>query len=86
MTTSYTEVVQTTSDFHDQVSKALLGIAEGIFDNPAAFDAANDVFNLDAGRRENLVQKFIFDRQLALFGLLFGLISDHTKGFITLKR
>ena len=41
------KVVQTTSNLHDLVIKTRPMITKRVFNNPAAFDATNDVFNRD---------------------------------------
>jgi hypothetical protein len=53
--------MQAASNLHDQVRNAFLGEAQNIFDDATAFDAGDNVFDLDARRRENPIEEFVTD-------------------------
>lgn len=74
MTAGNPEVMQAASNLHDQVRNAFLGEAQNIFDDATAFDAGDNMFDLNARRRENPIEEFVTDAQrLALrFFLVAG--------------
>src|SRR5207249_1510959 len=45
VTTTDAEIVQSASNLHDQISHAICGQAQDIFDNPTAFDPGKHVFH-----------------------------------------
>jgi hypothetical protein len=53
--------MQAASNLHDQVGNAFLGEAQNIFDDATAFDTGDNVFDLDARRRENPIEEFVTD-------------------------
>jgi hypothetical protein len=63
--------MQAASNLHDQVRNAFLGEAQNIFDNATAFDAGDNVFDLDARRRENPIEEFVTDTQCLAFRFFF---------------
>ena len=77
--------MQATSNIHHQIIKACLGVAEDVFDNPTAFDTANDMFHDDAYAVHNSVEESVCQRQLLTAGLLARLKGNHPFGFIALK-
>jgi len=74
------EIVQAAGDLHDQIGNACFGQAQDIFDNPAAFDAGNRVFNHDPRTRENRVEELLAHAQLFAFGLFFGCVVSVASG------
>lgn len=43
--TSNAQVMQSASDFHDQIRKAVFVVAKGIFDNSATLNASQGMLN-----------------------------------------
>ena len=72
MTAGNPEVMQAASNLHDQVRNAFLGEAQNIFDEATAFDAGDNVLDLNARRRENPIEEFITDAQRLAFRFFFG--------------
>lgn len=66
------KVMQSTSDLHDHVGEANLGVAEGILKYPTTLDASNGMFDVDASTGEDPVQPFVNSTQFLAFGLFFG--------------
>jgi hypothetical protein len=64
--------VQTTSDLHYAIRNAFFRKAQKIFDDPAAFDAADDVFDLNTDGRKNAIEPFVADTQFFAFRLFWG--------------
>lgn len=42
---SNAQVMQSASDFHDQIRKAVFAVAKGVFDNAATLNASNRMLN-----------------------------------------
>lgn len=64
--------MQAASNLHDQVRNAFLGEAQNIFDDATAFDAGDNMFDLDTRRRENTIEEFVTDTQRLAFRFFFG--------------
>lgn len=82
---SNAQVMQGTSDFHDQIREVVFAVAKGVFDNSATLNTSNCMFNANPKTRNDTVQKAIFDGSLLAFWLFFRLVSNDRFGFITLK-
>lgn len=72
--------MQTTSDLHDAIRNALFGEAQNIFDNPAAFDAADDVFDFHPDGGKNAIEPFLADTQCFASRLFFGCLVRTPSG------
>lgn len=59
MTIGNTEIVQATSNFHDQVGETIFEITERILNNATPFNTGNDMFNLDSETSNDPIQKDI---------------------------
>jgi hypothetical protein len=59
MTASHPQVVQTTGNFHSHIRETLFKIAEGILENATAFNASNDMFNLNPETSNDAIEKEI---------------------------
>ena len=59
--------MQAASNLHDQVRNAFLGETQNIFDDTTAFDAGDNMFDLDTRRRENTIEEFVTDTQRLAF-------------------
>ena len=66
--------MQAASDLHYAIRNALFGEAQNIFDNAAALDASDGMFNHHASGGENPIEHFVADTQLFPFGLLLGCV------------
>src|SRR6266516_4562434 len=55
--------MQSTADFHDQITDACLSQAAGVVNNATAFDAAVDVLNTHAAAGETPIRGFLGARQ-----------------------
>lgn len=64
--------MQTASDLHYTIRNALFREAQNIFDNPAAFDPADDVFDFNPDGRKNVIEPFVADTQFFAARLFFG--------------
>ena len=56
---SHTQVVQATSQEHNQIIEICLPIAEHILNNSAAFDACDDILCNNTSRGNALIGEFI---------------------------
>ena len=72
MTASYTQVMQSTSNFHDQVRETFFGVTECILDNSTSLNTGNHMLDLNPETRNDTIQKNIFSRQLFASRLFFG--------------
>ena len=59
MTTTDAEIVQSASNLHDQISHAICGQAQDIFDNPTAFDPGKHVFHDHTRTGEQVIEELI---------------------------
>lgn len=64
--------MQAARDLHQTIRNACFGEAQNIFDNPAALDACDGMFDHYARRRENPIERFVAHTQLFPFGLFLG--------------
>lgn len=64
MTTGDTQIVKTTSNFHDAVRKARFGVAAGLLDDATAFHTGDDMLDANATARNDAIEKDILDSQL----------------------
>lgn len=85
MPKGHAQIVQGTGDFHNPIRKADLGVSQHIFDNPAALDPANAVFDNDAYRGEKPIEKLVGQVQWLAGRLLLGLLNPHSRRRIPLK-
>jgi hypothetical protein len=76
--------MQAASNLHDQVRNAFLGEAQNIFDNATAFDAGDNMFDLNARGRENPIEEFVTDTQRLAFRV-FWLPGDDPFRLVALK-
>jgi hypothetical protein len=60
MTTSYTQVMQPTSNFHDPVRKTIFGVTKSTLDNATPLDTSNHMLDLNPETRNDAIQKNIF--------------------------
>jgi len=60
-------------------------VTKDVFDNVAAFDATNDIFDRNPKRSNYRVEEAVCGCQLTPTGFLFGLIGDDACGFVALK-
>jgi len=67
-----TQVMQATSNHHDQIRKISFRISQNIFDDPRALDTSNRMFHFDANFRYLAIALFFFAGQLFLARLFFG--------------
>lgn len=58
-----TNMMQCAADFHEQIAHAILPQADGVFDDPAACDAADHVFDHNPAPGNRLVCGFLRIRQ-----------------------
>lgn len=72
--------MQTASNLHDQIGNACCGQAQDIFDNPAAFDPRDRVFDDHSRAGEDRVEKLLADAQLFAFRLFFGCLFSVASG------
>jgi hypothetical protein len=56
--------MQTTADFHHHVAKTIFPQSDGIFDNPTAFNAADNVFGHNPAPRHSAIVRFLLRREL----------------------
>jgi hypothetical protein len=59
MTASYTQIMQATSNFHNQVRKTLFSVAECVLDNSTALNTGNHMLDLNPESRNDAIQKNI---------------------------
>ncbi len=57
MTRGNPEIVQATSDFHDQVGETIFEITERILNNATPFNTSNDMLNLDSETGNDPIKK-----------------------------
>jgi hypothetical protein len=67
-----TQIVQATGDLHHSVRDTWCGQPQDIFDNPAPFDASNDVFDDHARAGKDAIEKPLTDAQFPALGLFLG--------------
>ena len=72
MPTIDAEIVQATGNLHDEISNALGGQAQDIFDNPTPFHPGNDIFYDDACTGDEVIEELVSQAQLLAFGFFFG--------------
>ena len=72
MTTFNPQIMKATGHFHCQIRKALLCVAQNVFNNPTSFDTCNTVFDYDPRPRNDAVHPFVCLAQLLPFWLFFG--------------
>jgi len=66
--------MQAARDLHHAIRNAFFGEAQNIFDNPAAFDACDGMFDYHARRREDPIERFVTHTQLFPFRLFLGCV------------
>jgi hypothetical protein len=59
MTASYTQVMQSTGNFHDQVRETHFGVTECILDNATSLNTGNDMLDLNPETRNDTIEKNI---------------------------
>jgi hypothetical protein len=59
MTASYTQIMQATSNFHNQVRETLFGVTECILDNSTPLNAGNHMLDLNPETRNDAIEKNI---------------------------
>lgn len=69
---SNAQVMQSASDFHDQIRKVIFAVAKSVFDNSAALNASNGVFNANAKTGNDRVQKARCDGSFLAFCFFLG--------------
>jgi hypothetical protein len=69
--------MQCTADFHHHIAHPLFPHPDGLFEHPAAFDTAIDMFDTYPSPRNLPVVRFLFGRQLLPARLLRGLDDLH---------
>ena len=67
------EIMQATASFKNSILKTRLPIANFVFDDPVAFDAADSVCNTHPQRSMPVVHRFVQIRQGLASGFLFWL-------------
>lgn len=80
MTARNAEIVQAARNLHDQIRDAFFGQAQDIFDNPAAFDAGDGVFDHHSCAGEDRVEKFLAHAQFFAPRLFFGCVVSVASG------
>jgi hypothetical protein len=65
-------IVQSASNYHDQVRKVVFRVSQNILHNSTAFDPRNGMFDLDTDLRQFAIALFLFGSQLFLARLFFG--------------
>lgn len=79
------QVVQPTSDCHHEIVILGFGIPEEIFDNTAAFNPTNDMFNANPNPGDEAIGLFLLGRQVLAFRFLLRLKRHDPRRFIPLK-
>jgi len=59
VTTTDAEIVQAARNLHDQISTAVCGQAQDIFDNPTPFDAGNHIFYDHARAGAEMIEELL---------------------------
>ena len=85
MTMPNPEIVQATSNGHHLIVKASQMITKGIFKDPTAFDATNDIFKGDPSAGNNRIDELVSQLQLAASRFLFRLIDNNIFRGMTLE-
>ena len=67
------EIVKATASFDDLILETDFPVADSVFYDTIAFDAANGVFDANSQRGEPLVHIFLHIGQFFTSGFLFGL-------------
>jgi hypothetical protein len=68
-----TEVVQSTADFHHDITDTLLPQTDPVFDDATAFDTAVDMLDAQPTVVQRLIRRLLFPRQLLAAGFLVGM-------------
>jgi len=80
VTTTDAEIVQSASNLHNQISNALCGQAQDIFDNPTPFDPGKHVFHDHTRTGEEVIEEPVRHAQLPAFGFFFGCLLRTPSG------
>ena len=72
------EIVKTTTDFHNGVTKAGFPQANFVFDDARPLDTADGMFHPDAQRSQPVIDGFIEVRERLAFGFFLRLQDGNT--------
>ena len=78
--TTDAEIVQSTRNLHDQISHAIGGQAQDIFDNPTPFDPGKHVFYDHAGTGNEAIKEPVLHAQCLALRFFLGCLLRTPSG------
>jgi hypothetical protein len=72
MTTTHAEIVQAARNLHDEISDALYGQTQDIFDNPTPFHPSNHIFYDYVAAGDKVIEEPVLHTQRLAFRFFLG--------------